>query len=450
MSSKSQREKLVLLQDIDNTDVDSIVPPKKRFRTYVTHKKQKKRPATGKTSSGIAGSCRKTTGVTKNVGRTAGKQAAKKPTASTCKNTLVEGVPRESEDTTEMGKQKAALRGILEIAMSRFPPAPGINVFDAALQRRTRREFPTSWCGGIICQEKKGVCSDGSRKQPASKTLEPVTDEEEEDQYEHVTEGIDPSSLSVGDWVEVESGKPNPWFGQIQEVRPGEEQPVAVRWLARLNASRFPPNLWCWRGGSHFIEVEALREVGLGLFHEVECKLLIEKRGPGKIFCRATGCKGHCQDSTAASDRPSKSQAPKSEPGPSTELLPTSSTEWRPPGETMEWEHNVEAECCTEQMPAPFTYTSKRLYNLTGERGSFVVEDRVIGRCMCKRVANQLCSKVGKKDANKLMRGGGTDGIHLAAGGCATRICQQGTFPSKLYVSDFHGRVNNMLLVQQL
>lgn len=106
MSSKSQREKLVLLQDIDNAAADSIVPPKKRLRTFAAHKKQT-RPSTGKTSSGRTG--RKSTGVTKAMGRTAGK-AAKKAATGTCKNTLVKGAPRGSEDAVELEKQNAALR----------------------------------------------------------------------------------------------------------------------------------------------------------------------------------------------------------------------------------------------------------------------------------------------------------------------------------------------------
>ena len=70
-----------------------------------------------------------------------------------------------------------------------------------------------------------------------------------------------------GRWVEVSNGNSrDPWRGIIERVDPSNERPVCVKWLWRCRGKRWPDDtpedVWTWHGGSHFIEVETLNDVG--------------------------------------------------------------------------------------------------------------------------------------------------------------------------------------------
>mmetsp|Transcript_19225 Transcript_19225/g.31098 ORF Transcript_19225/g.31098 Transcript_19225/m.31098 type:complete len:433 (-) Transcript_19225:406-1704(-) len=250
----------------------------------------------------------------------------------------------------------------------------------------------------------------------------------------------------VGDWVEVKSGRPEPWLGQISEVDRTKPQPIAVKWLGRCTGRKWPSNtpdgLWQFRGGSHFVEVQTLFEVSAKMFHWARRKNMPEGL-PCKeenLFCFSSTCNKRCSTTTLQQRPPPKLApaplaptalaVPAAVPAAASKISISNNGEMKKrkygKGEikSFDWEPNVTGDCRPGDVLVPFTYITDRVYSLDGN-GEYVVERRCEGRCYCKRSLEALLTE----------RLGEIQDLHAGANGnCPYQALQGGRILFRLHI----------------
>jgi len=265
-----------------------------------------------------------------------------------------------------------------------------------------------------------------------------------------------------GRWVEVSNGNSrDPWRGIIERVDPSNERPVCVKWLGRCRGKRWPDDtpedVWTWHGGSHFIEVETLNDVGEDLFHRARRDGFPTEGLPLKedaeFFCLRELCDGRCNPENAPNryvrpkppERPPRKKDPKppppkeprekKKPAPKPPAAPAPKRKRTPsppppppPREResaplkpiFEWEPKITADCKPSDVLVPFTYIRHRIFSANDGTGKYTIEPRADARCCCRRSLEPML----------VARMGPVRDLHESAGGrCAYLALQSGAGP---------------------